>query len=91
MENGVPLTSGGLGSLHVTTYFHGVEAIGGRLYAYDREAEPVPGYIVGWSVNNITFEGGLDIIMECVSDIHNANCGVVSGRDSENKTKCRCF
>ena len=36
-----------------------------------REEEHKPGYVMGWAVNNIMLIGGLESILEGVSDIPN--------------------
>ena len=47
MDNGVPLTGGGISSLHTATDFHDMAAIGFRLYSDGREEELEPGYVIG--------------------------------------------
>ena len=70
-------------------YVHDVATIRGRLYADDKEAEHGPGYLMGWEVNNFTPRGGVDIILEGVGDIHNADGGVVGGSNGDKQTECR--
>ena len=84
MNNGVTLTSIRLSSLHDATHFHDIVAIGSRFYEDVRETEIKLGYLMGWAVNNITLKGYLEIILEGVSDIRNANAEVVSDRDGNN-------
>ena len=74
MNNGVLLTSGELSSLYAAT----------DLYSYDREAELEPVYVMGLEVNNITLVGCPEIILECISDVHNVNGEVVSSIDGNN-------
>ena len=70
-------------------YFHEISTIRIRFYEYVREEELERGYVIGRSVYNLTFECGLRIILEEVSDIHNADGEVVSGSDKDNQTECR--
>ena len=56
--------------------------IGGRFYAYGREANLETGCVMVWTVNNLTLGGCPDIIMEVVSDVQNDDGEVVSSRDS---------
>ena len=70
-------------------YFFG-NHIGSRFYAYRREANLEPGCVMVWTVNNLALGGCLEIIMEVVSDIQNADGDVVSSRDIYNQTKCIC-
>ena len=85
MENGVPLTSGKLSSLHAMVYFHDVAAIEGRFYVYVRGTELEPGYVTGREGKNITILGGLESILEGVSDIHNDDGEVIIGSDGKNQ------
>ena len=90
MENGVPLTDGGLSSLIAATYFHDLVAIGVRFCADGREAELEPGYVMGWTVNNLTLIGGLENIMDGIGEIRNTDGEVVGGSDGVNQTDYRC-
>ena len=89
MDNGVPLTAGGLISLNSTTYLHYVVAIRFRLYVDGREAYLEPGNLLGWSVNNTTIGGGLESILEGVSGVCNSDGEVVIGSNSNNQKRCR--
>ena len=44
----------GVSYFHSAKDCHEVAAIGGRFYADDIEADIETGYIMGWTVNNIT-------------------------------------
>ena len=39
VEYGIPLASSRFSALHPTAYIHDIAALGGRLYANDRESE----------------------------------------------------
>ena len=84
MENSVPMATRGFIILHPKEYFHDVEVIRGRLNAYGREAELEPGDIMGRALR-----GGLEIILEGVSDFRNADNEVVGNRYGKNHTECR--
>ena len=43
---------------------------------------------MGWEVTNLTLRGGLESILEGVSDIRNYDSEVVSGSDSDNYIEC---
>ena len=89
MDNGVPLTLGGLGSLHAATYLHDVAAIRGSFYGDGREAELESVYIMGWAVNNLMLRRGLESILGGVDDACNADGEMISVRNGNNPTGCR--
>ena len=76
--------------MHYKEYLHGFETIRGRFNAYGSEAELKLGDITGWEVNILMLRGILDIIMEDVIVIRNADSEVLGGRDGENHMECRC-
>ena len=84
------LTSGGISSLYAAKYFHNAASIRGRFYSDYREAKLKPGYVMGWLVKNIMLVGGLESILEGISDVRNTNGEVSSVSDSNNQTECRC-
>ena len=89
MENGVPLVAGGISSLYYAVDFHGISAIGERFYADRRETKLEPGYLIWWSLNNLTLGRGLEVIMEGISDVQNVDGEVVSGSDGSNNKECQ--
>ena len=77
--------------MHAATDLNYVAAIGGSLYEDYRESELEPGYEIGWEEKNLMLGGGLEIIMEGVSDVRNANGEVISVKNGDNQTECRCY
>ena len=55
-----------------------------------RGAELEPVHVMGLVVNNLTVGGGLESIMEVISDVLNSYGGVVSVRDGDNQMECWC-
>ena len=88
MDNSVTLTADGIYALYAATYFLDIASTMGRFNTYGREAEPEPGDIMGWEVNDITLKGGPDIILEGVSYICNNNSKVVSKSYRIDQTEC---
>ena len=75
--------------MHSTAYFNDIEAIGGRLYAYGREAELEPGFVMGCTENIFTLIGILESILEDIGDILNVNVEVLGVSDGNSQKYCR--
>ena len=46
---------------------------------------------MGWEVDYFTLGGGLEIILEGISDVHNTNSEVVSGSNYDNSMGWRGY
>ena len=56
----------------------------------NREAELEPRDVLVWEANIFTLGGGLESILEGISDIKNLDGEVVGDRNGDNKMDCRC-
>ena len=90
-ENSFTLTSGRIGVLNDAEDLHDVAAIRGRLNKYVRQEKLEPGNLMGWEVDYFTLGGGLEIILEGISDVHNTNSEAVSGSNYDNRMGWRGY
>ena len=85
MENSVPLAAVSIDALHDAAYFHDVLSVRGEFNAYGREVDLESGDKMGWADNNIMLVGGLESLMEVVSDVRNADVDVVNVNNDNNQ------
>ena len=86
MDNGAPLTARIISYFHTTTDLYDVAAVRVRLYADVRESELETGYVLVWAFNYLILEGGLESVLEGISDVRNVGDEVVSGSNGNNQT-----
>ena len=87
MENSVLLDASGVSDLIPEADFHDILDIGGRFTVYGREAGIEVGDIMGSEVNNLTIRGGLEIIFEVISGVHNTDSKGVGGQNGNKQTE----